>query len=130
MKIILWVLLIFGVQGDIVLKSLEGTAIFAEYLGITKLYHETWKLILGLDTSNFEIRLLEITETFSRAATMCSNDCREKFQINLLKNQLSRLEISNFLLHQLLGQSRTRRGFLNIIGTIRKPSLERSTSMI
>ncbi|XP_051170402.1 uncharacterized protein LOC127287486 [Leptopilina boulardi] len=119
MRILLWCALILSIKADVHLKNLEDTTIFAENLGITKLFHETWKLILGIDTNNFKTRLAEITEIYSRASALCNN-CSEKYELNLLRNRINRLENSKFLLNQILGQSRQRRGLFNFMGSFSK----------
>ncbi|XP_051167384.1 uncharacterized protein LOC127285425 [Leptopilina boulardi] len=119
MKIILWVTILFCVRADIHLKDLDGTTIFAENLGVTKLYHETWKLILKIDTTNFELRFSQLSDIYNQASNLC-NKCPQKYELNIVKNRLNRLQTSKQLLHHILGQSRYRRGFFNFIGSISK----------
>lgn len=119
MRIILWAALITGIVADVHLKDLEGSTVYAENLGITKLYHETWKLILKIHTTNFDIRLSQIVKLYSQASTLCNN-CSQKYELTILRNRLSRLETSRILLHHILGQSRVRRGFFNFMGSISK----------
>lgn len=69
---VLWLLMLFAfTQGDIVVKSLQDTTIYAENLGTTKLYHYTWKLVIGIETSGIDPRLKQIQESYEKANGLC-----------------------------------------------------------
>ena len=102
--------LIFGIQSDVQIKDLGDATIFAENLGTTKLYHETWKFILGIHTLNFETQ-------FSQK--LC-DQCQEQFELKCSKNRLNWLETSKFLLHQISQPSRIRWGLINAFRSISK----------
>ena len=91
MKLILWDTLTFEIQSDVQIKDLGDTTIFAENLGTTKLYHKTWRLILGIDTLNLETQFSQILETYSQAIQFC-DQCSVTFELKLLKNRLKRLK--------------------------------------
>ncbi|XP_043479473.1 uncharacterized protein LOC122509439 [Leptopilina heterotoma] len=107
------------VYSDVIFQPVMNTPIFAENLGTTSLYHRTWKLIIGVDTSSIESRLEQIRTSYSKATELC-NHCAEEFEINILNNRILRVTDLQTTLQQILGFSRTKRGLLNIIGTISK----------
>ncbi|XP_051175020.1 uncharacterized protein LOC127290481 [Leptopilina boulardi] len=106
-------------HAEIVVKPLGNIPIFAENLGTTSLYHRTWKLIIGVDTSSFDTRLQDIKKTYEKASKMCSG-CQEEFELHAICNRINRLEDLQTTLDQILGFSRSKRGILNIIGSISK----------
>lgn len=107
------------VYSDVIFQPISNTPIFAENLGKTSLYHRTWKLVIGVDTSNINPRLESIRKTYSEVYHLCHH-CAEEFQINVLHNRINRVADLQLTLHQILGAAREKRGILNIIGTISK----------
>ena len=60
-------------RGDVIIKSLADTTIYAENLGTTKLYHQTWKLIMEIDTSGIDDRFQQILENYDKASGLCTH---------------------------------------------------------
>ncbi|XP_043461560.1 uncharacterized protein LOC122498077 [Leptopilina heterotoma] len=117
---LIWIFIIIeGVQGNVVTRSLKGTTIYAENLGVTKMYHQTWRLILGIDVSGINDHFQQIQENYERSLKMC-NRCSEELTLKALNNRIVRLEESKSVLNQMLGVGRRKRGFLNIVGTLSK----------
>lgn len=107
------------IQADIVVKPLKNIPIFAENLGTTSLYHRTWKLIIGVDTSTIENRFQQILKAYEKASNLCP-ECQDKFELHSICNRINRIEDLKVTLDQILGFSGTKRGILNIVGSISK----------
>ena len=112
-------LLIQTIQADVTFTPLNDTTIFIENIGHAKLYHDTWHLIVSLDTSVLNERFTNLQKMYVATLNMCVN-CSEQFGLNLLNNQINRLNRTRKLLAQLLGLSRSKRGLMNFVGSISK----------
>ena len=71
--------------------SLQDTTLYAENLGTTKLYHYTWKLIIGIETSSIDQRFQQIRESCDKADGLCTG-CAEEFELKALRRRVYRLE--------------------------------------
>ena len=98
-------------RGDIFIKSLADTTIYAENLGTTKLHHQTWKLIMGIDTSGIDDRFHQILENYDKASGLCIH-CMEEIELKALRNRMNRLQDLKVTLKQVLGINRSKRGVL------------------
>lgn len=111
--------LLIAAQANITIKPITNTSILAEDVGVTSLFHRTWKLIIGVDTSNIDSRFQQIQKVYQEASKLCV-ECNEEFEHNAFNNRINRLTELKDTLHQILGFSRTKRGILNNIGSISK----------
>ena len=61
-------------------KSLKHTTVFAEDIGPAHLYHETWNLIVAVETENINERFIKLCEIYTTTLMMCllSTYCASK----------------------------------------------------
>ena len=101
-------------------KPLQDVTVFAENLGETKLYHQTWKVIVVINSQNLYDRLHQVDTALEYAQDQCKGDCYENAEIKLLAGRLDRLKLLYSHLYHILGYSRQNRGLINGKGVASK----------
>ena len=104
------------------LTSLKGNVYNIEEQSKVHLYHETWKLVIGINFTSNDQRLTSIDTTIRLFETACNNECPRMYEIHLVRNRYNRLRYRNIILMKLLGkqQTRQRRALANFVGDISK----------
>ena len=108
-------------QANYTLASLKGN-VYIEEQSKVHLYHETWKLVIGINSTSNDQRLTAIDTTIRLAETACNNQCPPMYEVHLVRNRYNRSRYKNTILMKLLGkqQSRQRRALANFVGDISK----------
>lgn len=100
-------------------KPIQGN-IFIEEIAKIHMYHDTWKLIIGINMTSTTDRIATISKTISLIKTACNNVCTPQQEIKLLENRFNRLLQKENILKKLFGRQRTKRGLINFVGDISK----------
>ena len=108
-----------AVKANFTIQGLSGN-VYIEEISKVHLFHEDWKLIIGINMTAMENRLNAIDVTIRLTKTACNQECTPAREISLIKKRYSRLIAKNNLLRKLLGRQRTKRGLMNFIGDISK----------
>ena len=77
-------------QSNYTLRSLKGN-VYIEEQSKVPLYHETWKLVIGINFTSNDQRLTSIDTTIRLAETACNNECPSMYEIHLVRNRYNRL---------------------------------------
>ena len=94
-------------QSNYTLTSLKGN-VYIEEQSKVHLYHETWKLVIGMNFTSNDQRLTAIDTTIRIAETACNNECLPMYDVHLVRNRYNRLRYKNTILMKLLGKHQTR----------------------
>ena len=85
------------------------------------LFHDNWRLIIGINMTSNEQRLRTIDTTIQLTETACNRKCTPKNEVQLLRSRYDRLVLRNNILTKLLEkQMRSKRGLANFVGNISK----------
>ena len=91
-------------QANYALVSLKGN-VYIEEQSQVHFYHETWKLVNGINFTSNDQRLTSIDTTIRSAETACNNECPPMYEIHLVRNRYNRLRYKNTILMKLLGNN-------------------------
>ena len=106
--------------GNYTITPLIGN-VYIEEQAKVHLFHETWKLIIGINFTSNSQRLQSIDTTIGLIEAACNNKCSHQYEIHLVRSRYNRLTHKINILNQLLGkQTRTKRGLANFVGDISK----------
>ena len=106
--------------GNYTITPLIGN-VYIEEQAKVHLFHETWKLIIGINFTSNSQRLQSIHTTIGLIEAACNNKCSHQYEIHLVRGRYNRLTHKINILNQLLGkQTRTKRGLANFVGDISK----------
>ena len=107
-------------KGNYTIEQLKEN-IYIEEEAKVHLYHETWRLIIGINFTSNVKRLEAIDDTIQLAGTACGRKCALQHEVQSIRNRYKRLAHKNSILKKLLGEKiRTKRGLANFIGDISK----------
>ena len=86
------------------LTSLKGN-VYIEEQPKVHLYHETWKLVIGINFTANDQRLTSIDTTIRLAETTCNNEFPPIYEVRLARNRYNRLRYKNTILMKILGNN-------------------------
>ena len=111
-------------QTNYTLTSLKEN-VYIEEQSKVHLYHETWKLVIGINFTSTDQRLNSIDTTISLAETACNQECSPQYEVHIVKNRYNRLIQKSSILMKLLGKQKTRqrRALAEFVGDIPKTLL-------
>ena len=112
-------LLLTIVRGNYTINHIEGNIYIGEESKI-HLYHETWRLIVGINMTNNRERISAIDKTISIVEQACIKKCLPQYEIELIRKRYNRLISQNYILTKLLRKQRNKRGLANFVGDISK----------
>ena len=91
-------------------------AIFKVYL-----FHNNWRLIIGINMTSNEQQLKTIDTTIQLTETACNRKCTPQDEVQLVKSRYNRLVLRKNILNKLLGkQKRSKKGLANFVGDVSK----------
>ena len=91
-------------QANYTLTSLKGN-VYIEEQSKVHLYHETCKLVIGINFTANDQRLTSIDTTIRLAETACNNECPPWYELRLARNRYNRLRYKNTILMKILGSN-------------------------
>ena len=112
-------LLLTIVRGNYTINDIARN-IYIEEESKIHLYHETWRLIVGINMTNNRERISAIDKTISIAEQACIKKCLPQYEIELIRRRYNRLISRNYILTKLLGKQRNKRGLDNFVRDISK----------
>ena len=112
-------LLLTIIRGNYTINDIEGN-IYIEEENIIHLYHETWRLIVGINMTNKRERISAIDKKISIAEQACIKNCLPQYEIEHIRRRYNRMISRNYILTKLLGKQRNKQGLANFIGDISK----------
>ena len=77
-------------QANYTLTSLKEN-VYIEQQSKVHFYHETWKLVIGINFTANDQRLTSIDTNIRLAETARNNECPPMYEVRLARNQYNRL---------------------------------------
>ena len=93
-------------KANYTMTSLKGN-VYIEEQSKVHLYHETWKLVIGMNFTANDQQLTSIDTTIRLAETTCNKECPSMYEVRLVRNRYNRLRYKNTILMKLLGKQQT-----------------------
>lgn len=96
------------------------TNLYKEELGLATIYDEQWTLIIGINLTNTHERMYTINKLKDFLVQNCDSKCPVRSTVNNMVYRYNRLKTKEILLHNIMGETRFRRGLFNFVGDISK----------
>lgn len=119
MKILIMSLGLVVAETDYNITELKGN-IYKEEIGKVYLYSEEWKLMIMINITRTEDRIVVIQKVLTQVSHLCMTKCQENYEIKTISSRFSRLRKKESLLYNIMGKQRVKRGLLNVIGDASK----------
>ena len=106
-------------KANFTLAPIQGN-IYIEEISKVHLFHEKWKLIIGINLTSTEERVKPINKTIELTKLACNKSCTPQFEIQLIELRYNRLVAKENITKKLLGKQRVKRGLANFVGDTSK----------
>ena len=87
-------------------KNINGSIVLEEE-GKVHHYHEKWKLVISINTTNTQPRFNLIANTLQLAIKACDSQCAEDYEIKTIGERYERLRQKDELLQHVMGTRRS-----------------------
>ena len=119
MMLTTWILLVLATltEANFTLTPIRGN-IYVEEIFKVHLFHEKWKLIIGINLTSTEERVKTIKKTIELTEIPCDKNCTPQYKMQLIELRWDRLVAKQNILQKLLRKQRVKRGLASFVGDI------------